>query len=162
MNSRENIIKRLSELNIKYELVEHEAAFTMEEYNALGFNPNDEICKNLFLRDYKGKRHMLVVIKGSKQADLVLIRNEIDSSKLSFASDERLSKYLDVKKGSVSPFGIINDSENAVEVYFDKDLKDMPRLGFHPNDNTATIFLSFEDINRYIESTGHKIQFVKV
>lgn len=162
MNSRENIIKRLSELNIKYELVEHEAAFTMEEYNALGFNPNDEICKNLFLRDYKGKRHMLVVIKGSKQADLVLIRNEIDSSKLSFASDERLSKYLDVKKGSVSPFGIINDSENAVEVYFDEDLKEMPRLGFHPNDNTATIFLSFEDINRYIESTGHKIQFVKV
>lgn len=162
MNSRENIIKRLSELNIEYELVEHEAAFTMEEYNALGFNPNDEICKNLFLRDYKGKRHMLVVIKGSKQADLVLIRNEIDSSKLSFASDERLSKYLDVKKGSVSPFGIINDSENAVEVYFDEDLKNMPRLGFHPNDNTATIFLSFEDINRYIESTGHKIQFVKV
>ena len=162
MNSRENIIKRLSELNIEYELVEHEAAFTMEEYNALGFNPNDEICKNLFLRDYKGKRHMLVVIKGSKQADLVLIRNEIDSSRLSFASDERLSKYLDVKKGSVSPFGIINDSENAVEVYFDEDLKNMPRLGFHPNDNTATIFLSFEDINRYIESTGHKIQFMKV
>lgn len=162
MNSRENIIKRLSELNIEYELVEHEAAFTMEEYNALGFNPNDEICKNLFLRDYKGKRHMLVVIKGSKQADLVLIRNEIDSSRLSFASDERLSKFLDVKKGSVSPFGIINDSENAVEVYFDEDLKYMPRLGFHPNDNTATIFLSFEDINRYIESTGHKIQFIKV
>lgn len=162
MNSRENIIKRLSELNIEYELVEHEAAFTMEEYNALGFNPNDEICKNLFLRDYKGKRHMLVVIKGSKQADLVLIRNEIDSSRLSFASDERLSKFLDVKKGSVSPFGIINDSENAVEVYFDEDLKTMPRLGFHPNDNTATIFLSFEDINRYIKSTGHKIQFIKV
>lgn len=162
MNSREKIFKRLSELNIKYELVEHEAAFTMEEYNALGFNPNDEICKNLFLRDYKGKRHMLVVIKGSKQADLALIRNEIDSSKLSFASDERLSKYLDVRKGSVSPFGVINDTQNSVEVYFDEDLKAMPRLGFHPNDNTATIFLSFGDINRYVESTEHKIKFIKV
>lgn len=153
---------RLQILDINYELVNHEAAFTMDEYNALGFNPGDEICKNLFLRDYKGKRHMLVVIKGSKQADLTLIRDEIDSSRLSFASDERLLKYLDVTKGSVSPFGIINDESNEVEVYFDEDLKAMKRLGFHPNDNTATVFLSFEDVNKYIESTEHKIQFIKV
>lgn len=162
MNSREKIIARLDELNIKYELVEHEAAFTMEDFNGLGINENDEICKNLFLRDYKGNRHMLVVIKGSKNADLVLIRNEINSTRLSFASDERMKKHLDVSKGCVSPFGVINDGNDAVEVYFDSDLKDKPRLGFHPNDNTATIFLSFADINRYVESTGHKIRFIKV
>lgn len=91
-------MERLKELGIHYELVEHAPAFTMEEYNALGFNPNDEICKNLFLRDYKGTRHMLVVLKGSKHADLRLIQAEVESSKLSFASDKRLEKYLDVKK----------------------------------------------------------------
>ncbi len=134
----------------------------MDEYNALGFNPNDEICKNLFLRDYKGKRHILIVLKGSKQADLVLIRNEIGSSRLSFASDERLAKYLDVKKGSVSPLGLINDCEGAVEVYFDRDLESMSRLGFHPNDNTATVFMDFGSIKKYVESTGHTIKFIKV
>ena len=77
-------------------------------------------------------------------------------------AEERLLKYLDVKKGSVSPFGLINDSEAQVEVYFDEELKDMPRLGFHPNDNTATIFLSFGDLNTYVESTNHKIMFIKV
>lgn len=162
MNSRENIIKRIEQLDIQYELINHQAAFTMDEYNALGFNPDDEICKNLFLRDYKGKRNMLVVLKGSKQADLQLIRDEIDSSKLSFGSDERLEKYLDVKKGSVSPFGLINDEQSVVEVYFDEDLKNMTRLGFHPNDNTATIFISFDDINKYVESTNHSIKFIKV
>ena len=162
MNSRENIFLKLNELQIPFELVEHAPAFTMDENNALGFNPNDEICKNLFLRDYKGARHMLVVLKGSKHADLQLIRGEVDSSKLSFASDERLAKFLDVKKGSVSPLGLINDATGTVEVYFDEDLKDAPRLGFHPNDNTATVFVSFADVQKYIESTGHTVQFVKV
>lgn len=162
MNNRENILEKLKSLEIAFELVEHAPAFTMDEYNALGFNPNDEICKNLFLRDYKGTRHMLVVLKGSKHADLGLIRDEVDSSKLSFASDERLAKYLDVKKGSVSPLGLINDTTGAVEVYFDEDLKDAARLGFHPNDNTATVFLSFQDVQKYIESTGHTVRFIQV
>lgn len=162
MNSNENIFEKLNELGISFEFVEHAPAFTMDEYNALGFNPNDEICKNLFLRDYKGTRHMLVVLKGSKHADLQLIRGEVESSKLSFASDERLAKFLDVKKGSVSPLGLINDTAGAVEVYFDEDLKDAPRLGFHPNDNTATVFLPFSDVQKYIESTGHTVRFIKV
>ena len=162
MNNRENILEKLKTLEIPYALVEHAPAFTMDEYNALGFNPNDEICKNLFLRDYKGSRHMLVVLQGSKHADLGLIRDEVESSKLSFASDERLAKYLDVKKGSVSPLGLINDTTGAVEVYFDEDLKDAARLGFHPNDNTATVFLSFQDVQKYIESTGHTVRFIQV
>lgn len=162
MNNRENILEKLKALEIPYALVEHAPAFTMDEYNALGFNPNDEICKNLFLRDYKGARHMLVVLQGSKHTDLGLIRDEVESSKLSFASDERLAKYLDVKKGSVSPLGLINDTTGAVEVYFDEDLKDAARLGFHPNDNTATVFLSFQDVQKYIESTGHTVRFIQV
>ena len=162
MTDREKILSRLDELNIKYELTEHKALFSMDEYDEAGINDNDEICKNLFLRDYKGNRHMLVVLRGSKNADLVLIRGEINSSRLSFASDERMKKHLNVTTGSVSPLGIINDENDAVEVYFDRDLKDAERLGFHPNDNTATVFMSFADINRYIESTGHRVGFINV
>lgn len=162
MNNRDNILTRLNELEISFQIVDHAPAFTMDDLNAMGLNPDNAVCKNLFLRDYKGKRHMLVVLRGDKQADLVKIREEIDSSRLSFASEERLAKYLDVLKGSVSPLGIINDSDHSVEVYFDEDIKDMCRLGFHPNDNTATVFLSYDDIEKYIESTEHKISFIKV
>ncbi len=162
MNNRENILARLKELSVDYELKEHPAVFTMDELDSLKLNENNEICKNLFLRDYKGKRHALVILRGDKHADLALIRDEIGSTKLSFASDERLLKYLDVKKGSVSLLGIINDTAGAVEVYLDEDLKKLPRLGFHPNDNTATLFLSFDDAVRYVESTSHEIHFIKV
>jgi Ala-tRNA(Pro) deacylase len=162
MNNRENILERLKELSVDYELKEHSAVFTMDELDSLKLNENNEICKNLFLRDYKGKRHALVILRGDKHADLALIRDEIDSTKLSFASDERLLKYLDVKKGSVSLLGIINDTAGAVEVCLDEDLKKLPRLGFHPNDNTATLFLSFDDAVRYVESTSHEVHFIKV
>ncbi len=162
MNNRENILERLKELSVDYELKEHPAVFTMDELDSLKLNENNEICKNLFLRDYKGKRHALVILRGDKHADLALIRDEIDSTKLSFASDERLLKYLDVKKGSVSLLGIINDTAGAVEVYLDEDLKKLPRLGFHPNDNTATLFFSFDDAVRYVESTSHEVHFIKV
>ncbi len=162
MNNRENILERLKELSVDYELKEHPAVFTMDELDSLKLNENNEICKNLFLRDYKGKRHALVILRGDKHADLALIRDEINSTKLSFASDERLLKYLDVKKGSVSLLGIINDTAGAVEVYLDEDLKRLPRLGFHPNDNTATLFLSFDDAVRYVESTSHEVHFIKV
>ncbi len=162
MNNRENILARLKELSVDYELKEHPAVFTMDELDLLKLNENNEICKNLFLRDYKGKRHALVILRGDKHADLALIRDEIGSSKLSFASDERLLKFLDVKKGSVSLLGIINDTAGAVEVYLDEDLKKLPRLGFHPNDNTATLFLSFDDAVRYVESTSHEVHFIKV
>ena len=162
MNNRENILERLNQLNIPYELKEHTAAFTMDELEALGLNSENTICKNLFLRDYKGKRHMLVVLRGDKQADLVLIRGEINSTRLSFASAERLEKHLKVSQGSVSPLGLINDESTNVEVYFDKDLKGAEKLGFHPNDNTATVYLSFESLEKYIYSTNHKIHFIIV
>lgn len=162
MNNRENILERLKELSVDYELKEHPPVFTMEELDSLKLNENNEICKNLFLRDYKGKRHALVILRGDKHADLSLIRDEIDSTKLSFASDERLLKYLDVKKGSVSLLGIINDTAGAVEVYLDEDLKALPRLGFHPNDNTATLFIGFDGVVKYVESTSHEIHFIKV
>lgn len=162
MSKAEEILELLNTLEIPYTLKEHEAAFQMEDFPALCPDAPGELCKNLFLRDYKGKRHMLVVLKGDKEADLKLIREEISSSRLSFGSDERLKKRLNVESGSVSPLGLIYDAEQAVEVYFDADLKDAACLGFHPNDNTKTVFLSFHDLEKYIAHSGHKVLFIRV
>lgn len=156
------IFNRLDELNIEYETVEHPPAFTMDEIADYKLEEHGHIPKNLVLRDVKGTRNMLVVLHGEKKADLRLIRDEINSTKLSFASDARLERYLSVAKGSVSPLGLIFDTETELEVYFDGDLKNEKIVGCHPNDNRATVFLKFCDLQKYIESTGHKITFIKV
>lgn len=61
------------------------------------------VCKNLFLRDAKGRQHFLVVLPGDRQADLGALAAALGSSKLSFASEERLMKHLGLTKGSVTP-----------------------------------------------------------
>ena len=156
------IFERLEQLEIEYKKIEHPVMFTMEEIAEYGLNSHGHIPKNLVLRDVKGTRNMLVLVHGDKRADLRLIRDEIDSTKLSFASDERLDKYLKVEKGSVSPFGVIYDTEKELEIYFDSDLKKEEIVGCHPNDNTATLFLKFDDLVKYVKSCGHTISYIKV
>lgn len=157
-----DILNRLNELEIEYNLIEHPQGATMEELSHLNLEQYGHIPKNLLLRDVKGTRNMLVVLSGDKRADLRLIRDEIGSTKLSFASDQRLEKFLNVEKGSVSPFGLIYDTEDDLEVYFDSDLKSKELVGCHPNDNHATVFLKFSDLEKFIISTGHSIRFIEV
>ena len=61
-----------------------------------------------------------------------------------------LEKYLGVKQGSVTPFGLMNDTDHAVEFFIDKDLSKCKSMGIHPLENTATVFLSFKDLDKFL------------
>lgn len=162
MDERQKVYERLKELGISYEVTEHPAVYTIEEMEQLGVTLKGDVCKNLFLRDYKGRRHFLVVLLKDKTADLKHLRQELDSTPLSFASPERLEKYLGLHKGEVTPLGVLNDTQAQVEVVFDKDLVNRPRLGVHPNDNTATVWISFEDLKRVVEENGNTIRYAQI
>ena len=160
MTEREKVFARLEELGVSYEVTEHPAVFTIGEMDALGLTAKGEVCKNLFLRDAKGRRHFLVVVPGEARADLRALAAQLESSKLSFASAERLEKHLGLKQGEVTPLGVLNDADAAVEVVFDRGLERFPCLGVHPNDNTATVWLSLADILRVVEGNGNEIRWV--
>ena len=158
----EEILQRLKELGIQYELIEHKAVFNMEEMDALGkdFFKGATICKNLFLRDQKGKRHFLVTMKEEKQANLAEIAKSCLATKLSFASEERLKKYLNLTPGAVTPLAIINDEQKAVEVILDKDLFKEEKIGVHPGVNTATVIISPADLEKYIKANGNTLKMM--
>ncbi|MBE6038360.1 MAG: prolyl-tRNA synthetase associated domain-containing protein [Anaerofustis stercorihominis] len=156
------VYELFGELGIQYEKHDHEAIFTMEEIHNANLDPDGYIAKNLFLRDGNGKRHMLVTVSDGKTPDLKVLRNIFQSSRLSFGSEERLMDRLGLTKGSVSPMGLINDKDNAVEFYFDKDLLNRELIGIHPNHNTSTVFLKPADLIRAIEHTGHKVIFIEI
>lgn len=162
MEQKEAVYKLLNDNKISYEVVEHDPVYTMEEMDALGITEKGNICKNLFLRDAKGKRHFLVVLGKDKKADLKFIKDQLGTTPLSFASEERLEKYLGLKKGAVSPFGIINDKNSEVEVIFDKDFRFEKRFGCHPNDNTATVILDFNDLKKIVEKNGNEISYLTI
>ena len=68
MGKREDICEWLQEKGVVYELAEHPPVYTIEEMEKLGLCLRGNVCKNLFLRDAKGKRHFLVLISREKQA----------------------------------------------------------------------------------------------
>ncbi len=148
MDKKQNVLDTLKNMDIPYELMEHPAVYTIDEMIALELPHKEWVVKNLFLRDAKGKRHFLVVLSQEKTADLKQLRQEIGCTALSFASEERLMRYLGLTKGAVTPFGILNDAEHAVEVVLDSDLAGRQRIGVHPNVNTATVYLSYESLLR--------------
>jgi Ala-tRNA(Pro) deacylase len=156
----EKLYELLDSLGIKYVRYEHKPVYTVEEADNLDIDIPGQHCKNLFLRNKKGNIHYLVLADSKKYIDLKALSKEIGSSGLSFASEERLNKYLGLKTGSVSPFGLINDVEKQVIVLIDKDLTDKDLVNFHPNVNTATIGLSYADLEKFIKWHGNKYIFI--
>ena len=152
----------LDSLGIAYEVLEHPPVYTIDEMESLGITGRGDVVKNLFLRDAKGKRHFLVVLDKDKRADLKTLQEQLGCSKLSFASEERLKKHLGLSKGAVTPLGILNDAQGAVELVFDRDLTGRQRLGVHPNENTATLWISFDDLKKVAEALHHPIQYVSL
>lgn len=160
---KEKVLNKLNELNISYKEIKHTPVYTIEEMDALGnIFENAKICKNLFVRDQKGKRHFLVVLPEEKRAPLADIADKIGSTKLSFASPERLMKYLKLEPGAVTPLSVINDETGEVEVIFDEDLKKEELLGVHPCINTATILLTPADLEKYVVSNNNKLKYIKI
>ena len=151
---------RLRELGIAYERHEHPAVPTVEAAEEHWAAINATHCKNLFLRNQKGSRHYLVVLPHTKQADLRKVADQIGDGKLSFASPERLMKYLGLTPGSVSPFGLIHDRDHSVRVVLDRDLKAATRLSFHPNINTVTYVIAAPDFARFLETCRNVVQYV--
>ncbi|MGI6783302.1 MAG: prolyl-tRNA synthetase associated domain-containing protein [Aminivibrio sp.] len=159
--SRRAVLAELGRLGIDYEMIEHEAAYTVEDMDRVGFDERILICKNLFVRDQRKKpRHWLVVLPKDKRADLDGLAEQLGTKHLSFASEERLGRYLGLGQGEVTPLGIFNDRSRSVTVVFDRDLVDKECLGVHPNDNTATLALSFSDILKFISEQGNTVKYV--
>ena len=157
MKGDNKVFEILDMLGINYEKHEHPPVYTVEEANQYWGDLDGMHCKNLFLRDKKGKNHYLVVMEENKKLDFEDIARKINSDKLSFGSEKRLEKYLGLERGAVSPFGIINDEGNEVVVIVDEEIKSADSVNFHPNVNTATVNISVCDFIKFLEWSGNDV-----
>lgn len=163
MSQKEKVLETLDSLCIGYKVITHKAVCTIEEMDELGIFTDGLVCKNLFLRNANGKIHYLVCCPKDKAVDLVKLRGELGCSRLSFGSDERLQKHLSLTQGAVSPFGVMNNEDHEVVVVLDRALKDVDGLiGFHPNDNTAFVWLKLDGLEKYIKHFGNDIVYVSI
>ncbi len=157
-----DIYQFLAHHNIEYERHDHAAVFTVEEAKRLVPPLQGAKTKNLFLRDRKGRRHVLVVVGHDKSVDLKALSTLLDSSRMSLASPERLKKYLGITPGAVSILAVVNDADNEVEVVWDRDLWKAAAFQCHPLVNTSTLVILKDHLKRFLENTGHQVRLLNV
>lgn len=145
-----------------YQLAEHPAVHTIAE--ALACTPTlpGLMCKNIFVRDAKGKRHFLVVVPCDKRIDLLALGQLLQTSRLGLASPERLLQHLGVTPGSVSVLALLHDQAHAVELVLDQAIWDAAQVQAHPLRNTATITMPHATLVAFIAHTGHLPRLVEV
>lgn len=154
-----DIFEILSELSIKYQLLEHKAVYTVEEAKNLENMIEGLGCKNLFLKD-KHHNYYLYVLEEDKKANLKELASFLNTQKLTFAASEELKEILNLEPGSVTPLSIINDKDNKCTVILDKDIENKKIL-LHPNTNTKTISMEYTDLIKVINYTNHKYLIYK-
>ena len=160
-NQKQRVYDALNKLGIKYEVVEHEPVHTMEDMDRLGLPEKGTLCKNLFLRDAKGKRHFLVTADEKTKIDLKNLGRALGAGTLSFASEDRLEKYLGLKQGSVSPFGLMNDTEHRVRLLMEREVYEAEYLSCHPCICTSSLKLRTADVlGKLLPYTGHEVTVV--
>lgn len=152
----------LEKLSIDFDYREHPPVATIEEATLYWKDYDSGRCKNIFLRNHKGNRHYLVILEHLRELNMKDLEQRLKQGKLSFASPERLMKFLGVMPGSVTPFGIINDKTHHVHIFIDKKLLQFERLSFHPNTNTASIIISRTNLFKFIEYHGNSYEVLEL
>lgn len=156
------IFDYLETKQIPFEYYEHPPLPTAEEAMKYRQKVSGVHCKNLFFRNHKGNKHYLVVFEHSKQVPIREIEQRLKQGKLSFASAKRLEKYLNVIQGSVSPLGLIYDTDQHVHLFLEEELRTAEKITFHPNDNTATLVFNNTDFMRFIKEVGVSYEFLEL
>lgn len=153
--SEQDLLDKLSELNIETTLFRHPPLFTVEDsQNLRGEIPGGH-CKSLFLKDKK-HNFILAVLSEDRRMDLkALFRSgHLPVGRLSFASAERMVDMLGIKPGAVTPFSLINVENKDLIVVLDKGMLENDYLNYHPLHNEATLTIHKNDLIKFIEHFG--------
>jgi Ala-tRNA(Pro) deacylase len=153
----EDLLHFLEKHEIDYQRCDHPAVFTVEEAGRVVPSLPGAKTKNLFLRDRRGRRHFLVVVPGEQTVNMKALIPQLGVTNLSFASPERLKKYLGITPGAVSMLALFNDPDHQVEFYIDEALWQSEAFLCHPLVNTATLVVSKEGMKAFFKATGHEV-----
>lgn len=147
----------LDRLKIPFERTDHEEANTMEACLEIDRVLETVICKNLFLCNRQKTAYYLLMMPGDKPFKTKDISGQIGSARLSFAPPEDMERFLNIHPGAVSVMGLMNDSENRVQLLIDKPVLDFDTLGCHPCVSTSSLRMKTRDVlDVFLPAVHHK------
>ena len=154
------VLEYLKNRKMKYEIIYHPPAMTTEEADKYIEGKEGIRSKTMFMANKKDKKFYLIIMDDSKRLDIKKM-NEIINDKLHFAKEEQLIEKLGLKPGTVSIFGLLNNKDHDINIYIDKEIMNEKLITFHPNDNTATIFITVEDMLKIFDDLDYNYEVIE-
>ena len=156
MIKKNDILKILEKKKIKYTIYEHEPFYTVEDSGKKRFEMKGAHTKNLFLKNKKNQ-FFLISCKENTKVDLKKFAKTLNIGNVSFTKEDKLQNFLGVNAGSVTPFGLLNDHDNVVSFFLDKNINEADKVNFHPLINTQTITINTKDFVNFIIKNKKKV-----
>lgn len=162
MEAYQQVAKKLQELGITYDVVEHPPAFTTEQADSYIEGLEGVRTKSMFLTNKKKTQYYLLIMDDKKLLDMDDFKEQVKANRIRMASAESLAEKMQLPPGTVSPFGLLNNDEKDIRVYFDKDIVSEEIMTFHLNTNEKTIFIKTQDLFRFLESIDFKYEILSL
>ena len=162
MDAYQQVATKLQELGITFDVVEHPPAFTTEQADSYIEGMEGVRTKSMFLTNKKKTQYYLLIMDDKKRLDMDDFKVQVGADRIRMASLDSLAKKMNLPAGTVSPFGLLNNEEKDIQVYFDKEIIDEERMTFHPNTNEKTIFISTQDLFKILQDLGYSYQVLEL
>lgn len=162
MDLYELVATKLNAFKIPFEVVDHPPALTTEEADSFIEGIEGVRTKSMFLTNKKKTAYYLLIMDDQKRLDMSKLKEITGEKRIKMASEDSLMEKMKLPAGVVSIFGLLNNEEKDIHVYFDKEITKEPRMSFHPNVNTKTIFLYTNDIFKYLENIGFNYSVIDI
>ena len=154
---KEKVYSELSNMKIDYEAVNHESATTTLLADKYIEGKIGVRSKSMFMSDKKKRRFYLFILDDNKWLDIKKLSEQINEKGLRLGSEKNLFEKMNFK---VSLFGLLNNKDKDIKVYIDKELLNEDIITFHPNDNTATVFIKIKDMFKFIDNLGFTYEII--
>ncbi|WP_314354969.1 prolyl-tRNA synthetase associated domain-containing protein [uncultured Granulicatella sp.] len=158
----QKVADRLNELGIPFQIVEHEPVLTTEQADRFIEGIEGVRTKTMFLTNKKKRNFYLVIIDDAKRLDMDVFKEIVEENRIKMASAETLNDKMMLLPGTVSPFGLLNNRDKDIQVYFDQEIVSEERMCFHPNTNEKTIFVNTEDLFTFLKAIGYEAHIIKL
>ena len=162
MEQCQKVFDALNKMNIPYDLVEHPPALTTEEADRYIEGKEGVRTKTLFLCNKKSTAFYLVIMDDAKRLDMAKLNEILDEKRVSFASPEKLMAKMKLPPGVVSLFGLLNNADHDIKICLDKEMLSERFMSFHGNNNITTLFISTEDMYRFMTELGYAYSVVEL
>jgi Ala-tRNA(Pro) deacylase len=136
----------LDEHQVKYVVISHSRAFTIQEIASQTHIPGRELAKTVII-DVDGETAMAVV-PGSQKVDLPLLRDALGAQRVTLVKEAAFrDRFPECEPGAMPPFGNLY----GMPVYVADGLTEDEEIAFNAGSHTELVRMAYRDFERLVQ-----------